>query len=338
MKKLDPQVVSNVVTMLKEGESYSEIQRRVGVSKGSIAKIKKEYFSNDEMHSVGRPKILDDRYERNILRKITTGAADTAVDVSRKISVDLGKSVSAATVRRALKKHGLKSAVKVKKPLLRPQHIRERLEFSQKHREWTVEDWKRVIWSDETKINRFGSDGRKWCWKGPSETLKSRLVQKTVKYGGGSIMVWGCLTSKGPGYLTKIDNGLDADLYCSILSSELMDTISWYKLDKSKIIFQHDRDPKHTAKKTKKWLEESGLTVLDWPAQSPDLNPIEHMWNALKRKLAGYERMPTGVLELWERVQKEWEQFDEEYCMRLIGSMPDRIAAVLKARGGYTTY
>src|SRR4051812_41362003 len=113
--------------------------------------------------------------------------------------------------------------------------------------------------------------------------------QKMVKHGGGLIMIWGCLTAKGPGYMTKIDNGLDADLYCSILSSELMDIICWYELDKSKIIFQHDQDPKHTAKKTKKWLEESSLLVLDWLAQSPDMNPIKHMWNELKQQLAAYE-------------------------------------------------
>ena len=151
-------------------------------------------------------------------------------------------------------------------------------------------------------------------------------------------MVWGCITAKGPGYLTKIDNGLDADLYCSILSGELMATIRWYKLDKDKVIFQYDNDPKYTARKTKEWLEESVLTVLDWPAQSPDLNSIEHMWDELKRRLAGYERMPTGVHELWERVQDEWNEANEKDCMHVVESMPKRIAAVLKARGGYTNY
>jgi hypothetical protein len=141
----------------------------------------------------------------------------------------------------------MKAAVKVKKPLLRARHIKDRFLFAQRHKDWTVEDWKRVIWSDETKINRFGSDGRKWCWKTPGEQLKPRHVQKTIKHGGGSLMVWGCMTAQGPGYLTKIDNGLDADLYCGILNDELQKTIDWYGLDRAKVIFQQDNDSKQTA-------------------------------------------------------------------------------------------
>jgi DDE superfamily endonuclease len=155
-------------------------------------------------------------------------------------------------------------------------------------------------------------------------------------------MVWGCMTAQGPGYLTKIDNGLDADLYCGILNDELQKTIDWYGLDRAKVIFQQDNDSKHTAKKTKEWLRNSGMEVLQWPAQSPaqspDLNPIEHLWDLLKRKLAGYDRMPTGVLELWERIQVEWNKITAEDCMHLIESMPRRIAATLKAKGGYTKY
>src|SRR5262245_53403159 len=169
MKSLAPQVVSRVVAMLKDGQPYSEIQRKAGTSKGAIAEIKKEHLSEHEGNAVGRPRVLSKRGERDIVRKIATGAADTAVDVAKMVSRDLGKSVSTNTVRRALKNSGLKSSVKVKKPLLRPKHTKDCLEFAKKYREWTAEDWKRVTWSDETKINRFGSDGRKWCWKTPDE-------------------------------------------------------------------------------------------------------------------------------------------------------------------------
>jgi len=78
--------------------------------------------------------------------------------------------------------------------------------------------------------------------------------------------------------------------------------------------------------------------VLDWPEQLPDLNPIENVWDILKRKLAAYETMPTGVHELWERVQDEWNKITKDDCMRLIESMPERVKAVLKAKGSYTKY
>jgi hypothetical protein len=269
---------------------------------------------------------------------VTSGECDTAVDVTNRIEKEAGVAASPNTIRRSLRRSGLKALVKPKKPLLRPKHISDRYEFATRHKDWTTEDWKRVVWSDETKINRFGSDGRKWGWKSPDEGLQSRHVNKTVKHSGGSLMVWGCMTAEGVGYLTKIDAGLDAELYCRILDDELMQTVAYYGLDREKMLFQHDNDPKHKARITTKWLEDHNITVLKWPAQSPDLNPIEHLWELLKRRLNAYDTAPTGMLELWERVETEWERISKEDCLHLIESMPRRIHAVIKARGGYTKY
>ena len=203
-----------------------------------------------------------------------------------------------------------------------------------------MEDWKRVIWSDECKINRLGGGGGRWCWKPKGkQQINDRTVQGSIKHGGGSIMVWGAMTSNGPGYLAKIEGGLNADLYCEILKDDLMKTIGYYSMDKELIIFQQDNDPKHTSKKAQKCLHEDlELNILPWPAQSPDLNPIEHLWQELKRRLASYETYAASMHELWERVQLEWEKFTEDDCMRLIESMPSRIRAVLKAKGGHTKY
>ena len=88
----------------------------------------------------------------------------------------------------------------------------------------------------------------------------------------------------------------------------------------------------------KDWFQDNGVEVLDWPAQSPDLNPIEHLWFHLKRRLGVYPDAPKSMLELWERVQEEWEKIPKETCLELIRSMPRRVAAVLKAKGGYTKY
>ena len=79
--------------------------------------------------------------------------------------------------------------VKKKRPKLSPRHKKARLEFAERHQEWTIEDWKKVIWSDETKINRLGSDGRKYTWKEKGEGLSDRLVEGTIKFGGGNLMM-----------------------------------------------------------------------------------------------------------------------------------------------------
>ncbi|KAG0878056.1 hypothetical protein G6F35_017108 [Rhizopus arrhizus] len=121
--------------------------------------------------------------------------------------------------------------------------------------------------------------------------------------------------------------------------TELADTLDYYRLEDGDFIFQHDNDPKHTAKITTTYLkEEAKYPVLPWPSQSPDLNPIEHMWRHLKLKLALYEQRARGVHELWERIKIEWETFDKDICCKYIDSMPARVQAVIKAKGGNTIY
>ena len=232
----------------------------------------------------------------------------------------------------------MKARVKAKHPYLSKHHKHERLDFTVVHQDWTEEDWKRVIWSDETKINRLGSDGRKWVWKKAGEGLSNRTVQGTVKFGGGSLMLWGCFGWDGVGWATRIEGRMDADLYVAILEDELQQSLDHWGLTPEEVVFQQDNDPKHTSKKAQNWFNNHDFEVMVWPPQSPDLNPIEHLWGYLKRALSGYEQPPVSMQELWERVQVEWEALKVEDCRKLIRSMPDRVRAVIKAKGGYTKY
>ena len=131
-------------------------------------------------------------------------------------------------------------------------------------------------------------------------------------------MFWGCMFWDGVGYGTKIDGKMDAQLYTNILEDELQESLKYYGYKIPDIIFQQDNDPKHMSKKGQNWFKDHNVQVLPWPAQSPDLNPIEHLWVHLKNQLNGYESPPKGVFELWARLEVEWGKISPEVCQRLI--------------------
>ena len=194
------------------------------------------------------------------------------------------------------------------------------------------------MWSDESKFLIFGSDGREWYWRDPKLPLQPQYIKPTVKFGGDSVMIWGCMGAFGVGKYCKIDGRMDGELYREILADEFMGTLSECDLNVDDVIFQQDNDPKHTAKKTYEWFDSNNVKILDWPSQSPDLNPIEHLWNEIDRRLRRLPDNITSAEDIWNKIQLIWSQMDTDFCLKLIDTMPQRIKDVLKANGGYTKW
>ena len=332
---------ARIQLLREEGYSTRQIALREGVDHSTVARICQRISntgSYEDMSRSGRPRILSKRHERKIARLVTSNECQTAVDVQYSLRESENTTVSGNTVRRILQRSGLVARVRRKKPFLHPRHRQQRMHFAQKYKDWTADDWKRVVWSDESKFQLFGSEGRQYCWKKPGEPLKNAHVQPTVKHGGGNIMVWGCFTSHGVGFLCRIHGNLDGELYRRILGDEFKASLDWYGLDVKNIVFQQDNDPKHTAKLTKQWFADNDVAVLDWPAQSPDLNPIEHLWDEVKRRLGSLPTRVANAEDLWEKIQSIWNAIDVQICTKLIETMPDRVRDVLEARGGYTEW
>jgi len=160
-----------------------------------------------------------------------------------------------------------------------------------------------------------------------------------VKHSGSNIMVLGCMQhGSGVGSVVRIDGNMDGELYKQILEDDLLGSLDGWDVEKGDIIFQQDNNPKHKSKKAQKWFQDNSIRQMVWPAQSPDLNPIEHLWWHLNRKLGGYETRPKGIEQLWERIQVEWHAIPVEVVDSLIESMPDCVAEVLKQKGGPSGY
>ena len=134
-------------------------------------------------------------------------------------------------------------------------------------------------------------------WKKAGEGLIERKVQRTVKFGGENIMVWGCMRWNGVGHLAEVEGRMNADQYVAILEEHMLPSLEESGISEEEVIVQQDNDPKHTSKKAKKWMKDNNITLLNWPAQSLDISPIEHQWVHLKKELTKY---PTPPKRVWD--------------------------------------
>lgn len=334
-------ILKNIETRINElasgGKSLRKIAEIVGVSTATVSRVISRAGKNTPKPIIGRPRVLDKHDEKYIGRLATTGKCSTSTEIQQELKTYAGISASSSTILRTLKRSNIISRYKKKCPQLKKSHRRARSGFEKTHRNWENKDWDMVIWSDETKVNLQGSDGRERTFRKIGEPLRDHNITQTKKFGGGSIMVWGCMLSSGVGYLCRIDGGVNAEIYEGILDDELMHTIDWYGLDKSNIIFQNDNASSHTASSIKKWFKRNEIKVMTWPAQSPDLNPIEHLWDHMKRELKN--RPPSKDKdELWEKIQDIWNNIPAEVCLNLVRSMPRRLEQIRKSKGGHTIY
>ncbi len=139
-------------------------------------------------------------------------------------------------------------------------------------------------------------------------------------------MLGGCFSAAGTEGLVRVEEKLNAPKYRDSLNENPVQSIQE----------QQDNDPKHTAKITKEWLHNNSVTVLEWPSQSPDLNPIEHLWRDLK--MAVHQRLPSNLTELERICKEEWQRIPKSRCEKLVASFPKRLMAVLNQKGASTKY
>ncbi len=182
----------------------------------------------------------------------------------------------------------------------------------------------------------FGNQGPR-VWRKGREDHSPSCLKSSVKFPQ-SVMIWGAMSSAGVGSLClkkQQKNNVTAPVYQYILEPFMLPSADQLLKD-ADIIFQQDLAPAHTAKSTKSWLNDHGVGVLDWPANSPDQNPIEILWSIVKRKMRN--KRPKNADELKATVKETWASIPPQQCHKLITSMPRRIEAVIKAKGAPTKY
>ena len=200
-----------------------------------------------------KPKALDVRTTNHLARMALTNRHSTA----KELKIDLGIKASEQTVRNYLKKRGIRARRPKKKPALTKKHKLKRLKFAKDHENWNIEHWRRVLWSDEKKLNLHAPDGNARVWRRKGEELRDECVEPKWKFGGGSVMIWGAIAGNGLRIIEEIKGTLNAIKYQKKFEENLLESFNEYgdSLD----FFQEDNDPKHGgpngAKSTRIWFE-----------------------------------------------------------------------------------
>ncbi len=336
-----PSKVARIVELKNIGQSDHEIARRFNLHRTTIPRLIKRFAESGDpyfrKHKPGRPHKLQERDVRHGAILLARTEAANVTELTKKAF----PHVSRPTMARALHQYRLVSRVRRSKPWISPANVAKHKAWAAAHTEWTVDDWKQVIFSDESKFMLFKSDGCQYCWMKPGQTLDPHFTKKTVKHGGGNVMVWGCITREGMGRLHHIEGIMNGPGYVDILQQSLLGTLKDQKLKKTgkdKIIFQQDNDPKHTSHVAKDWFQNRKVTVLPWLPSSPDMNIIEHVWDQLDHLICAWDPLPHNRDEMWEALQEEWNNFLKEALDKLYESMPHRIAALKEAQGHHTKY
>ncbi len=203
-------------------------------------------------------------------------------------------------------------------------HKKARKQFAEHKQTKDMDYWNHVLWSDETKINLFGSDGVKRVWRQPGEEYKDKCVLPTVKHGGGSVMVWGCMSAAGTGELQLIEGTMNDNMYCDILKQSRIPSLR--RLGR-RAVLQHDND--HCLAKE---AERKGDGL------AKHVSRPKPYWASVGHPRKVEECKVSNIHQLSDAVMEEWKRTPVATCEALVNSMPKRVKAVLENNGGHTKY
>lgn len=334
MPRLNEAQRNNAIGRLQCGVSFSAVARNFNVAPSTITRLWYRYQrqgSTRDLPRSGRPRVTtraQDRYIRlRHLRDRITTATSTAHAVPGM------HRISAQTIRNRLREGGLRARRPLRGVVLTARHRHQRRQWCQTHRVWNRLRWRRVWFSDESRFVLHHAEGRTRVYR-RRERFAPCCIREVNRFGGGSVMMWAAISHSGRSQLVHVEGNLNARRYCDqILEPHILPIMQ----DPTQC-FQHDNARPHSARLTAAYLQANDIDVLPWPSRSPDLNPIEHLWDELDRRVRRQQNQPQSLQQLRRALQEEWNNIPQALVQNLVASMGRRCQAVLDAKGGHTQY
>lgn len=330
---------ARAIGWLDDGVSLREASRRLNVSPSVIHRLSQRFSETHTVHGrprSGRPRVTTPAEDRYILISALRNRTVTANSLRRTLRAATHTNVSDQTVRNRLRARNLRPRRQAVRPVLLPRHRTARLDWARQHIRWTRQQWSSVVFTDESRFTLQNNDGRILVYRRPGERFSDATVRQHNQFGGGSIMVWAGFSYHQRTPLHVIDGNLTGLRY----RDEILRPIVLPCLQRigGAAVLQDDNARPHRARVVTDFLRQHNITRMDWPAYSPDMAPIEHLWDQLGLRLMGNHPPPVDLRQLTQWLIQEWQAIPQRSLQRLVTSMRRRCVACVTARGGHTRY
>ena len=329
---------NRVVGLLQAGTPKRHVARLMNCSTRTIHTLWNRFPQGQGLEDLprsGRPPVTTPNQDRYIRLQHARRRFTPATVTARKTVGTHNRRISPQTVRRRLAATRMFARRPYKGPILTRRHRQNRLAWANNHRGWGRQQWRQVFFTDESKFNLSFADGNTRVFRRGGERFAQCCVLEHNRWGGGGIMVWAGISTDQNMPLHVVRGRLNGIAYRdTILAPLVVPFMTQHGLR----LFQQDNARPHVARFSTDFLRQQHVNALQWPSLSPDLNPVEHLWAELGRRVRSRAVQPATLAQLEVAMVQEWQAIPQYIVRRYVYSMGRLCRAVIRAQGGHNRY